>query len=173
MNITLHEPAKTAAVILGAIPNLVRLLGSDDINIQASAAAVLENITVQDGAVAAVEANAIPSLIKLLTSSNPVVLFATCAALKNITSTFDSARTEALNANVISPLVRLLSFNDPRVQKSAALALKNITLHDPARTAAVAPVGIGVSILLAIQPSWSKAGLPLLAGAGQLARRHG
>jgi HEAT repeat protein len=57
--------------------------------------------------------------------------------LKNITSTFDSARTEALNANVIPPLVRLLSFNDPRVQKSAALALKNITLHGPARTAAL------------------------------------
>jgi hypothetical protein len=47
MNITLHEPAKTVALILGAIPHLVRLLGSDDINIQASAAAVLENITVE------------------------------------------------------------------------------------------------------------------------------
>lgn len=45
MNLTLHGDASTAAITSGIIPNLVRLLTSDDTQTQASAAAVLENIT--------------------------------------------------------------------------------------------------------------------------------
>jgi hypothetical protein len=79
MNHTLHGPVRDAVITSEGIPNLVRLLSSNNTNIQASAATVLENITVSGGVEVATNAKAIPSLVRLLTSDNAVVLIAVCS----------------------------------------------------------------------------------------------
>lgn len=129
MNHTLHGPVRDAVITSEGILNLVRLLSS---NIQASAATVLENITVSGGVEIATNAKAIPYLVRLLTSDNAVVLITVCAVL-NITMDLDWARAQASDAGVIP----LLSFNDTRVQNSATIVLMNLTLHGDASAAAI------------------------------------
>lgn len=142
MKITLLGPAENSAPILEAVPQFVQLLDSQDTSIQASAAAMLQNITLRGGAEVVVKAKAIQSLVKLLNSPNSVILIVACTALKSITSISVSARAEASEVNAIPSLIPLLTSSDIRVQKPATFALMYITLHDCAKTAALASKAI-------------------------------
>lgn len=135
--VVLYDPAKEAAC--ESIPVLVRLLASDNLELQNRAVEALNMITTRktSAQLAALQSEAIPALVRLINSNNAKVHQPAAQALKSITL-LDAAEAVAVEANAIPSLVKRLCASDVSVRLAACGALKHIvwTLQ-PARAAAL------------------------------------
>uniref|UniRef100_A0A183C7S4 Importin subunit alpha n=1 Tax=Globodera pallida TaxID=36090 RepID=A0A183C7S4_GLOPA len=116
----------------GAVPLLVNLLQSPNLEVRKQTVRALANIacfaTVEDGH-KIVEAGAVPLLVNLLKSPNMQLCEYTILALNGIA--YDKAR-EVVEAGAVPPLVKLLQSPNMKVCENAAAALKAIA-NDKAR----------------------------------------
>jgi hypothetical protein len=110
--VSLHMPASQAAHQAHAIPTLVRLLDSNDVQLQKAVSGVLYAITTGEMArpakVTALEWNAIPALVRLLDADHTEVYESAAGALRNITF-LSEAEAVAADAGAITALVKVLN----------------------------------------------------------------
>jgi vacuolar protein 8 len=115
----------------GAIPVLVQLLSSSDVDVQYYCTTALSNIAVDAGnrkRLAATEARLIQSLVRLMDSSSPKVQCQAALALRNLASD-EKYQLEIVRANGLGPLLRLLQSSYLPLILSAVACIRNISIH--------------------------------------------
>jgi HEAT repeat protein len=154
---------------LAVIPELVDLLHSSDADVQADAAAKLENLA--DGnpstLAAIAQAGAIEPLVRLLDSSSVEAQQWAAGALWSLADGNLSSQAAVALTMAIQPLVRLLDSSDPGTQLCAAGSLRSLADGNPSNQAAMVQAG-AIPPLVRLLDS-SSAGVPEQA-AGALAR---
>lgn len=115
----------------GAIPVLVQLLSSPDVDVQYYCTTALSNIAVDANnrrKLAASETKLVQSLVNLMDSSSPKVQCQAALALRNLASDekyqLDIVRAQGLNA-----LLRLLQSSYLPLILSAVACIRNISIH--------------------------------------------
>jgi vacuolar protein 8 len=115
----------------GAIPVLVQLLSSSDVDVQYYCTTALSNIAV-DGAnrkkLAQTESRLVQSLVYLMDSSSPKVQCQAALALRNLASD-EKYQLEIVRAKGLLPLLRLLQSSYLPLILSAVACIRNISIH--------------------------------------------
>lgn len=115
----------------GAIPVLVQLLSSPDVDVQYYCTTALSNIAV-DAAnrkkLAQSENRLVQSLVHLMSSSSPKVQCQAALALRNLASD-DKYQLEIVKARGLPPLLRLLQSSYLPLILSAVACIRNISIH--------------------------------------------
>lgn len=115
----------------GAIPVLVQLLSSPDVDVQYYCTTALSNIAV-DAAnrkrLAQTESRLVQSLVQLMDSSTPKVQCQAALALRNLASD-EKYQLEIVRAKGLPPLLRLLQSSYLPLILSAVACIRNISIH--------------------------------------------
>jgi len=115
----------------GAIPVLVQLLSSADVDVQYYCTTALSNIAVDANnrrKLAQTEPRLVQSLVNLMDSSSPKVQCQAALALRNLASD-EKYQLEIVRANGLSPLLRLLQSSYLPLILSAVACIRNISIH--------------------------------------------
>lgn len=115
----------------GAIPVLVQLLGSSDVDVQYYCTTALSNIAVDAGnrrTLASNEARLVQSLVHLMESPSPKVQCQAALALRNLASD-EKYQLEIVRAKGLTPLLRLLQSTYLPLILSAVACIRNISIH--------------------------------------------
>ena len=115
----------------GAIPVLVLLLSSTDVDVQYYCTTALSNIAVDAGnrkKLAQTEPRLIQSLVHLMDSSSPKVQCQAALALRNLASD-EKYQLEIVRSKGLPPLLRLLQSSYLPLILSAVACIRNISIH--------------------------------------------
>jgi vacuolar protein 8 len=115
----------------GAIPVLVQLLSSSDVDVQYYCTTALSNIAVDANnrkKLAQNENRLIQSLVNLMDSSSPKVQCQAALALRNLASD-EKYQLEIVRAKGLAPLLRLLQSSYLPLILSAVACIRNISIH--------------------------------------------
>lgn len=115
----------------GAIPVLVQLLSSSDVDVQYYCTTALSNIAVDAGnrkRLAQTESRLVQSLVHLMDSSSPKVQCQAALALRNLASD-EKYQLEIVRARGLTPLLRLLQSSYLPLILSAVACIRNISIH--------------------------------------------
>lgn len=115
----------------GAIPVLVQLLASPDVDVQYYCTTALSNIAVDGNnrrKLATSETKLVQSLVALMESSSPKVQCQAALALRNLASD-EKYQLDIVRANGLSPLLRLLQSSYLPLILSAVACIRNISIH--------------------------------------------
>jgi vacuolar protein 8 len=115
----------------GAIPVLVQLLSSPDVDVQYYCTTALSNIAVDAGnrkKLAQTEPRLVQSLVHLMDSSSPKVQCQAALALRNLASD-EKYQLEIVRARGLTPLLRLLQSSYLPLILSAVACIRNISIH--------------------------------------------
>ena len=115
----------------GAIPVLVQLLSSSDVDVQYYCTTALSNIAVDANnrkKLAQNENRLIQSLVNLMDSSSPKVQCQAALALRNLASD-EKYQLEIVRARGLPPLLRLLQSSYLPLILSAVACIRNISIH--------------------------------------------
>lgn len=115
----------------GAIPVLVQLLSSTDVDVQYYCTTALSNIAVDGGnrkKLAQNESRLVHSLVHLMDSSSPKVQCQAALALRNLASD-EKYQLEIVRAKGLAPLLRLLQSSYLPLILSAVACIRNISIH--------------------------------------------
>lgn len=115
----------------GAIPVLVQLLSSPDVDVQYYCTTALSNIAVDSTnrkRLAQTESRLVQSLVHLMDSSTPKVQCQAALALRNLASD-EKYQLEIVRAKGLSPLLRLLQSSYLPLILSAVACIRNISIH--------------------------------------------
>lgn len=115
----------------GAIPVLVQLLSSPDVDVQYYCTTALSNIAVDAGnrkRLAQTESRLVQSLVKLMDSSSPKVQCQAALALRNLASD-EKYQLEIVKAGGLQPLLGLLQSEYLPLTLSAVACIRNISIH--------------------------------------------
>ena len=118
-------------VSAGAIPVLVQLLSSTDVDVQYYCTTALSNIAVDAGnrkKLAQTEPRLVHSLVHLMDSSSPKVQCQAALALRNLASD-EKYQLEIVKARGLPPLLRLLQSSYLPLILSAVACIRNISIH--------------------------------------------
>jgi len=141
-----HEPRATVPLVCadaiidenrqqlvnaGAIPVLVQLLSSADVDVQYYCTTALSNIAVDANnrrKLASSEPKLVQSLVNLMDSSSPKVQCQAALALRNLASD-EKYQLDIVRANGLHPLLRLLQSSYLPLILSAVACIRNISIH--------------------------------------------
>ena len=115
----------------GAIPVLVQLLSSPDVDVQYYCTTALSNIAVDAGnrkKLAQTENRLVHSLVQLMDSSSPKVQCQAALALRNLASD-EKYQLEIVRVRGLAPLLRLLQSSYLPLILSAVACIRNISIH--------------------------------------------
>ncbi|KXH40296.1 hypothetical protein CNYM01_07789 [Colletotrichum nymphaeae SA-01] len=115
----------------GAIPVLVQLLSSSDVDVQYYCTTALSNIAVDANnrrKLAQTESKLVSSLVTLMDSSSPKVQCQAALALRNLASD-EKYQLDIVRSNGLAPLLRLLSSSYLPLILSAVACIRNISIH--------------------------------------------
>ena len=115
----------------GAVPVLVQLLSSPDVDVQYYCTTALSNIAVDSTnrkRLAQSETRLIQSLVSLMSSSSPKVQCQAALALRNLASD-EKYQLEIVKARGLPPLLRLLESSYLPLILSAVACIRNISIH--------------------------------------------
>lgn len=115
----------------GAIPVLVQLLSSPDVDVQYYCTTALSNIAVDSNnrrKLASSESKLVQSLVNLMDSSSPKVQCQAALALRNLASD-EKYQLDIVRANGLHPLLRLLQSSYLPLILSAVACIRNISIH--------------------------------------------
>lgn len=115
----------------GAIPVLVQLLSSPDVDVQYYCTTALSNIAVDSNnrrKLASSEPKLVQSLVNLMDSSSPKVQCQAALALRNLASD-EKYQLDIVRANGLHPLLRLLQSSYLPLILSAVACIRNISIH--------------------------------------------
>lgn len=115
----------------GAIPVLVQLLSSPDVDVQYYCTTALSNIAVDSTnrkRLAQTESRLVQSLVHLMDSSTPKVQCQAALALRNLASD-EKYQLEIVRAKGLAPLLRLLQSSYLPLILSAVACIRNISIH--------------------------------------------
>ena len=115
----------------GAIPVLVQLLSSSDVDVQYYCTTALSNIAVDSGSrkrLAQTESRLVKSLVHLMSSSSPKVQCQAALALRNLASD-EKYQLEIVEAKGLPPLLQLLQSSYLPLTLSAVACIRNISIH--------------------------------------------
>ena len=115
----------------GAIPVLVQLLSSSDVDVQYYCTTALSNIAVDAGnrkKLAQTEPRLVQSLVHLMDSSSPKVQCQAALALRNLASD-EKYQLEIVRARGLPPLLRLLQSSYLPLILSSVACIRNISIH--------------------------------------------
>ncbi|KAI0124286.1 vacuolar protein 8 [Xylariales sp. AK1849] len=115
----------------GAIPVLVQLLSSPDVDVQYYCTTALSNIAVDSNnrrKLASSEAKLVQSLVNLMDSSSPKVQCQAALALRNLASD-EKYQLDIVRAQGLNPLLRLLQSSYLPLILSAVACIRNISIH--------------------------------------------
>ena len=115
----------------GAIPVLVQLLSSPDVDVQYYCTTALSNIAVDAGnrkRLAQTESRLVQSLVRLMDSTSPKVQCQAALALRNLASD-EKYQLEIVKARGLPPLLRLLQSSYLPLILSAVACIRNISIH--------------------------------------------
>lgn len=115
----------------GAIPVLVHLLSSPDVDVQYYCTTALSNIAVDSTnrkRLAQTESRLVQSLVHLMDSSTPKVQCQAALALRNLASD-EKYQLDIVRAKGLSPLLRLLQSSYLPLILSAVACIRNISIH--------------------------------------------
>jgi len=131
LNMTHSDDNRQQLVNAGAIPVLVSLLSSHDVDVQYYCTTALSNIAV-DAAnrkkLAQTEPKLVFSLVHLMDSSSPKVQCQAALALRNLASD-EKYQLEIVRAKGLPPLLRLLQSSFLPLILSAVACIRNISIH--------------------------------------------
>lgn len=115
----------------GAIPVLVQLLSSHDVDVQYYCTTALSNIAVDAGnrkKLAQTESRLVHFLVQLMDSSSPKVQCQAALALRNLASD-EKYQLEIVRAKGLPPILRLLQSTYLPLILSAVACIRNISIH--------------------------------------------
>jgi vacuolar protein 8 len=115
----------------GAIPVLVQLLSSPDMDVQYYCTTALSNIAVDASnrkKLAQTESKLVQSLVQLMDSGTPKVQCQAALALRNLASD-EKYQLEIVRARGLQPLLRLLQSSYLPLILSAVACIRNISIH--------------------------------------------
>ncbi|KAI9887276.1 MAG: Vacuolar protein 8 [Watsoniomyces obsoletus] len=115
----------------GAVPVLVQLLSSPDVDVQYYCTTALSNIAVDAEnrkRLAQSENRLVHSLVQLMSSSSPKVQCQAALALRNLASD-DKYQLDIVKAKGLPPLLRLLQLPYVPLTLSAVACIRNISIH--------------------------------------------
>ena len=115
----------------GAIPVLVHLLSSPDVDVQYYCTTALSNIAVDSSnrkKLAQTESRLVQSLVQLMDSSTPKVRCQAALALRNLASD-EKYKLEIVRARGLPPLLQLLQSSYLPLILSAVACIRNISIH--------------------------------------------
>lgn len=118
-------------VSAGAIPVLVHLLTSSDVDVQYYCTTALSNIAVDASnrqKLAASEPKLVQSLVNLMDSNSPKVQCQAALALRNLASD-EKYQLDIVRSNGLFPLLRLLQSSYLPLILSAVACIRNISIH--------------------------------------------
>ena len=118
-------------VSAGAIPVLVQLLSSSDVDVQYYCTTALSNIAVDNGnrkRLSQGEPRLVQSLVHLMDSSSPKVQCQSALALRNLASD-ERYQLEIVRSRGLPPLLRLLQSSYMPLILSAVACIRNISIH--------------------------------------------
>ena len=127
----LADDNRQQLVNAGAIPVLVQLLSSGDVDVQYYCTTALSNIAVDAGnrkKLAQSESRLVQSLVNLMDSSSPKVQCQSALALRNLASD-EKYQLEIVRARGLPPLLRLLQSSYLPLILSAVACIRNISIH--------------------------------------------
>lgn len=127
----LTDENRQQLVLAGAIPILVQLLTSPDVDVQYYCTTALSNIAVDAlnrKKLAQTESRLVQSLVQLMDSSTPKVQCQAALALRNLASD-DKYQLEIVRARGLPPLLRLLQSSYLPLILSAVACIRNISIH--------------------------------------------
>jgi vacuolar protein 8 len=126
----------------GAIPVLVQLLGSSDVDVQYYCTTALSNIAVDASnraKLAQTEGRLVQSLVHLMDSSSPKVQCQAALALRNLASD-ERYQLDIVRARGLPSLLRLLQSSYLPLILSAVACIRNISIH-PANESPIIDAG--------------------------------
>jgi vacuolar protein 8 len=126
----------------GAIPVLVQLLNSSDVDVQYYCTTALSNIAVDAGnraKLAQTEGRLVQSLVHLMESSSPKVQCQAALALRNLASD-ERYQLDIVRARGLPSLLRLLQSSYLPLILSAVACIRNISIH-PANESPIIDAG--------------------------------
>lgn len=115
----------------GAIPVLVQLLSSPDVDVQYYCTTALSNIAVDMNnrkKLATSEPKLVQSLVNLMDSSSPKVQCQAALALRNLASD-EKYQLDIVRSHGLNPLLRLLQSSYLPLILSAVACIRNISIH--------------------------------------------
>ena len=115
----------------GAIPVLVQLLSSPDVDVQYYCTTALSNIAVDAGnrkKLAQTESRLVQSLVLLMDSTSPKVQCQAALALRNLASD-EKYQLEIVRSGGLPSLLRLLRSSFLPLILSAAACVRNVSIH--------------------------------------------
>lgn len=122
---------RKALVQTGAIPVLVDLLTSDDVDVQYYCTTVISNLAVDEEnrkKFVENEPNLVQSLVYLMEISVPKVQCQAALALRNLASD-EKYQIDIVRSNGLPPLLRLLHASRDVLTIAAAACLRNLSIH--------------------------------------------
>lgn len=139
---TVVDDNRQQLVNAGAIPVLVQLLTSNDVDVQYYCTTALSNIAVDASnraKLAQTEGRLVQSLVHLMTSESPKVQCQAALALRNLASD-DRYQLDIVRANGLPNLLRLLQSSYLPLILSAVACIRNISIH-PANESPIIDAG--------------------------------
>ena len=130
-SLTVIDDNRVQLVNAGAIPVLVQLLTSADVDVQYYCTTALSNIAVDAGnrkRLAQTEPRLVQSLVHLMDSSSPKVQCQSALALRNLASD-EKYQLEIVKSKGLPPLLRLLQSSYLPLILSAVACIRNISIH--------------------------------------------
>ena len=130
-NTTLADENRQQLVNAGALPVLVQLLSSPDVDVQYYCTTALSNIAVDGNnrrKLAQTEPKLVQSLVNLMDSSLPKVQCQAALALRNLASD-EKYQLDIVRAGGLPPLLRLLQSSFLPLILSAVACIRNISIH--------------------------------------------
>jgi vacuolar protein 8 len=127
----LADDNRQQLVNAGAIPVLVQLLSSPDMDVQYYCTTALSNIAVDVAnrkKLAQTESRLVQSLVQLMDSGTPKVQCQAALALRNLASD-EKYQLEIVRARGLPPLLRLLQSSYLPLILSAVACIRNISIH--------------------------------------------
>lgn len=127
----LSDDNRQQLVNAGAIPVLVQLLSSPDMDVQYYCTTALSNIAVDASnrkKLAQTESRLVQSLVQLMDSGTPKVQCQAALALRNLASD-EKYQLEIVRARGLHPLLRLLQSSYLPLILSAVACIRNISIH--------------------------------------------
>ena len=128
---TATDDNRQQLVNAGAIPVLVQLLSSPDMDVQYYCTTALSNIAVDASnrkKLAQTESKLVQSLVQLMDSGTPKVQCQAALALRNLASD-EKYQLEIVRARGLQPLLRLLQSSYLPLILSAVACIRNISIH--------------------------------------------
>lgn len=131
LTVSVTDENRQQLVNAGAIPVLVQLLSSSDVDVQYYCTTALSNVAVDSNnrrKLAQNEQRLVQSLVNLMDSSSPKVQCQAALALRNLASD-EKYQLDIVRSNGLGPLLRLLQSSYLPLILSAVACIRNISIH--------------------------------------------